>query len=135
MDIFLSINNREQVIKLPVAPSEFKIQSPVNNETFTTANLGDIKLLGLRGLKSISISSFFPVHDYPFLRDNSYKGFEYVEIIERWIDRRLPVRLVIPAAGINLPVTIDSFEYGPQDGSGDIYYTLVLSEFKLVNVG
>ncbi|WLR52468.1 hypothetical protein LC040_06080 [Bacillus tianshenii] len=134
MDFFLSINNREQVIKLPVIPSSFKIPSPVNNETYSTINQGEIKLIGLRGLKSITIDSFFPVKDYPFLRDRTYKGWEYVEIIESWIDRRIPVRLVITDTPINLAMSIDNFESGIQDGSGDVYYSLVLSEFKFIKL-
>ncbi|MEK5171821.1 hypothetical protein NST63_01005 [Heyndrickxia sp. FSL W8-0496] len=134
MDIFLSINNREQVIQLPIVPSEFKIPSPVNNETYTTINQGDIKLIGLRGLKAITISSFFPAKDYPFSRDKTYHGWEYVEIIESWIDRRIPIRLVATNTPVNLPMVIDNFEYGLQDGTGDVYYSLSLSEFKFVNL-
>lgn len=134
MDIFLSINNREQVIKLPVVPPSFEIQSPNNNETYNTVSQGDIKLIGLRGLESISISSFFPVKDYPFLRDRTYKGWEYVNIIKKWIDRRLPIRLVITDTPINMPCSIESFQYGVKDGSGDIYYTLALAEFKFINL-
>ncbi|KYG92350.1 hypothetical protein A0U40_05245 [[Bacillus] sp. KCTC 13219] len=130
MDIFLSVNNREQIIQLPIVPSEFRIQSPINNETFTTINQGDIKLFGERGLKSLIIDSFFPNKDYSFARDKTYKGWEYVEIIESWIERKLRVRLIATGSPINLVMTIDDFEYGVQDGSGDIYYSLVLSEFK-----
>lgn len=134
MDIFLSINNREQVIQLPVIPKQFRIPSPVNNETETTINQGDIKLIGTRGLKAITIDSFFPSKDYPFSRDKSYYGWEYVEIIESWIDRRIPIRLIITNTPINLAMTIDNFQYGPQDGSGDVYYSLALSEFKFIKL-
>ena len=134
MDIFLSINNRKQVIQLPIVPSEFKIPSPMNNETFTTINQGDIKVIGRRGLKSLTIESFFPLKHYPFSRSRTYKGWEYVEIIESWIDKRVPIRLIISNTPINLAMTIENFEYGPQDGSGDIYYSLSLSEFKFINL-
>lgn len=132
MDIFLSINNREQVIQLPVVPSEFKISSPMNNETFTTINQGDLKMIGQRGLKSLTIESFFPAKDYPFLRSREYFGWQYVDIIEAWIDRRVPIRLIATNTPINMAMTIENFEYGPQDGSGDIYYSLQLSEFKFI---
>lgn len=130
MDIFLSINHREQVIQLPIIPSEFKIPSPVNNEKFTTVNQGDLQAIGLRGLRTLTINSFFPSKDYPFLRSRAYMGWEYIEMIENWIDRRLPIRLIITNTPINMLVAIDSFEYGPQDGSGDINYTLSLSQFR-----
>lgn len=134
MDIFLSINNNEQVIQLPVVPTEFKITSPQNHETFATISQGDIKLIGLRGLKSIIIDSFFPKKDYPFLRSRDIFGWEYVEIIESWIDRRVPIRLIVTGTPINIAMSIDNFEYGVQDGSGDVYYSLALSEFKFIDL-
>jgi hypothetical protein len=134
VDIFLSINNREQVIQLPIVPSEFKIPSPVNNETYTTINQGDIKLIGQRGLRAITIDSFFPKNDYPFSRDKTYHGWEYVEIIEKWIDRRIPIRLIITNTPVNIAMSIENFEYGPQDGTGDVYYSLALSEFKFIQL-
>lgn len=79
------------------------------------------------------IDSFFPSKDYPFLRDRSFKGWEYVEIIESWIDRRLPIRLIITDTPINIPCAIESFEYR-LDQSGDISYTLSLGEFRLIQL-
>ena len=130
MDIFLSTMDRKQIIQLPIVPAEFKIPSPVNNEVFTTINQGDIKLLGRRGLKSITIDSFFPSKVYPFSRNTSYFGWDYYEIIESWIDKEMPIRLIMSNTPINMLMTIENFEAGLQDGSGDVYYSLALSEFK-----
>lgn len=137
MDIFLSINNREQVMRLPVVPSQFKIQSPFSTKTFDTINHGEIKMIGLRGLKSISWESFFPSKNYTFCKDRTYKGWDYVNTIEKWRDRRVPIRLIITDKSdndqvINIPVVIENFEYGVKDGSGDIFYSIVLSEFKFI---
>lgn len=134
MDIFLSINNREQVIKLPVLPTSIGVDSPQNNNVFESISLGSIKTIGLRGLKALDIDSFFPNKDYPFLRDRLYKGWEYVEIIESWIDRRIPIRVIITDTNINLAMSIENFSYSVQDGSGDIYYTLSLEEFKFIEL-
>lgn len=134
MDIFLSINNREQVIMLPVIPKEFLIKSPYKNEGFESVSQGELKLIGLRGLKSMTISSFFPQQEYPFTRDDTYKAWEYIEMIENWRERRIPIRLVITDTPINMAVVIENFEYGIKDGTGDIYYTLTLSEFKFITV-
>lgn len=130
----MSINNREQVIQLPVLPQSFEVSSPHNHETFETINQGQLKLIGLEGLKSLRLQSFFPVNEYPFNRDNTYKGYEYVNLIEEWRKRRIPIRLIITDTPINLPVVIDDFSYSERDGSGDVYYTLDLSEFKFVQV-
>ena len=134
MDIFISVNNREQVIKLPVLPKEFKIQSGMKNENYETISVGEIKLIGMPKLKPISLSSFFPNQDYPFLRDKTYKAWEYVNMIEEWNSRRVPIRLIITDTPINMACSIETFEYGEQDGSGDIYYTLSLEEFKFIQL-
>lgn len=134
MDIFISVNNREQVIKLPILPKEFKIQSNMNNQSYDTISIGEIKLIGLSSLKSISLSSFFPNQEYSFIRDKTYKSWDYVEMIEDWKERRIPIRLIVTDTPINMACTIESFEYGEQDGSGDVYYTLSLSEFKFIKL-
>ena len=77
MDIYLSVNNREQVLRLPVLPPEFSVTKPQANETFETVTQGQLKLMGTPGLKGISWSSFFPVRDYPFLKDRTYTAFGY----------------------------------------------------------
>lgn len=132
MDIFLSINNREQVIQLPIVPKEFKIPSAQKHETFETINQGDIKLIGPDALKELTIDAFFPSKEYPFNRSNQYMGWEYVELIESWRKRKIPMRIVITGTPINIAILIDEFEYGEQDGSGDVYYSMKLSEYKLI---
>lgn len=133
-DIYISINNREKVIKIPVVPEEINITSPFNNQTCSTISQGEIKLIGLRGLKTISWESFFPAHNYPFRRDNTYDAWEYVNTLEEMRDCRIPVRLIITGADINIAAVIDEFNYGLKDGSGDVYYSISLSEFKLVQI-
>lgn len=134
MDIFFSINNRKTVLQLPIVPSEFKIKSPFNNETWSTINQGDILLIGQRGLKSISFESFFPKKKYKFARTDKYNGWEYAELLETWRDKRIPIRLVITNTKINMLVLIDDFEYGPQDGTGDVYYSISMTEFKEIKL-
>ena len=133
MDIFLSVNNREQIVQLPVVPSEFTITKPRKNDTFETATQGDLKLLGPEGLRGIVINSFFPVRDYPFLRSRAYKGFEYVYIIDTWLAAKLPIRLIITDTPINMAVTIDNFEYTVKQ-DGDLNYTLECVSFPMPNV-
>jgi len=135
MDIYLSTNDRGQLLRLPVVPDEVGIKQSNKNETFSTISLGDIKLLGLPELAAISLSKFFPNHDYPFVHGSRLGAWEYVNTINAWRTQRTPVRCIVTGADINLLCGIDSFEYSVKDGSGDVYYTLELSEFRLVKVG
>jgi len=131
MDVYMTFNNREQVLKLPVVPKEFTITKPQKNEVFETVSQGELRLIGTPGLKGIVINSFFPVRDYTFLRDRTYKGFEYVFIIDTWILQKLPIRLIITDTPISMAVSVENFEYTIRQ-DGDLYYTLSLGEVKQI---
>jgi len=130
MDIFLSVNNREEVIQLPVLPSEFTVSKARNNEVFETVSQGEINLIGKEKLKSISWSCFLPMKDYPFLRDKSYNAFGYLYKLDTWYNQQLPMRLIITDTPINMACTIDDFQY-TIGRDGDMKYSISLSEVKL----
>jgi len=134
MDIFLSINNREKVIQLPVLPPEFTIQSPQQNETYQTIGAGEINLIGNKGLKSISFSSIFPAQKLAYSKNTSMFGWEFVKELEDMRDRKIPFRLIITDTPINMPVTIDTFEYGMKSETKDIQYSIELKEFRFLEV-
>ncbi len=52
-----------------------------------------------------------------------------VERVEK-IKRAGKVKLTITGAGINMYVTIESFEWGENDGTGDMNYTLTMKEYR-----
>ena len=133
--IYISINNNEEVILLPVTPEEYEISEEWENQE--VAGLRQpMNIIQNKKLATTSIESFFPSKDYPFLLNRSMWGMEYVETIKRWRQRRVPIRFIITKSGkpvVNMPVTIDSFTYS-EDKSGDIEYTLDLKEFTFVEV-
>ena len=130
MDIFLSVNNRAEIMQLPVMPSEFTVEKPQGGSVFETVKHNDLRLYGNPKLKSISFASFFPVRDYPFLRNRSMWGFDYVYKLDSWIAQKLPIRFIITDTPINMAVAVDSFEYTiSQDG--DLAYEITFSEFPM----
>ena len=131
MDIYLSVNNRAQVLRLPVLPAEFSVAKPQTNEVFETVSLGELKLIGRPGLKTISWSSFFPIRDYPFLRDRSDTAFGYLYTIDTWIKKKLPIRLIITETPINMACCVDDFSY-TIGKDGNMKYSITLSEVPLV---
>jgi len=131
MDIYLSVNNRADVIKLPVLPSEYTVKKPQGGTLVETVTGVELNLIGAPKLKSISITSFFPVRDYSYLRDTSMKGWDYAYKIDTWILQKLPIRLIITGTPINMPVRVTNFEYTIKT-DGDLWYTLELEEFNLV---
>lgn len=69
LQVFLSINNNEEIIQLPVPPEEYEVPSPWKNEQIDGLTQ-TLNLIGTRGLQSIEITSFFQrkVMTIPFYR-------------------------------------------------------------------
>lgn len=133
MDIYISINNREKVIQLPIIPEQITISSPQNNESYETISLGELNLIGKMGLATIEFSSFFPAAPLSFSHNDTMFGWDYVTLFEELRKRRLPFRIIITDTPINMAVTIENFDYGMQAGK-HIYYTMSLKEFRFIEV-
>jgi len=136
--IFLSYNNNSEVLQLPVPPGKYSGESPWNNQKIDALN-GTLNVIGVRGLRTFIVESYFPIegHDYPWIQNRSIWGRQYTDIIERWRSTREPIRLVIidnfGRLDVNVLVTIDEFPTEVRQ-DGDIYYTLTMTEVKLVVV-
>lgn len=122
-------------IQLPVPPAEFYITKENNNEVVNIQTLGEINLIGKSKLASISLSSFFPAKEYPFVQTRDLlKPYDYVKLIESFRTSGKPIRLLITDTDINDFFTIESFEYGEKDGSGDVYFTIAFKQYKTVTI-
>ena len=121
------IDNR----KIPCYAStsiEMRADGNAGHETVNVQNLGDVTILGKRGLSSIELESFFPNKDYSFAAYKKKQSpWEYVKKILSWQEKTL--RLVVTKTKINMQVVISSFSYGEEDGTGDIKYKLSLMEY------
>ena len=182
MEIWLKHSNSDQML-LPVTPSEFQITEKSGNTTVVVNSLGEINLLGKRGLKEGSLSSFFPNQVYQFAQ-GSYKlkkekhttntwktvkqkvyskkrkkyittekrvkttkvyytekkvnvaidkPYAFIKQLLTWKHSGTPVRLLI-GTHVNILITIETLEYGEQDGTGDVYYTIVFKEYREIEL-
>ncbi len=132
MKVELSFNNRQEGFILPVSPSVIEITEGHFNEKLKILNIGEINLIGKRGLIYLSISSFFPNKD-----SHLNKGKEplfYKELIEKWKRSGKPIRVIVTDMNLNLAMAIEKFTSSIKEGSGDIDYTLELAEYIFLNV-
>lgn len=137
MDFTLSYNNKEEVLVFPVVPNGgIQLSRDQDNQNFDGIN-HELQALGNMKLATFSITSFFPLKRYSFLRPySSINGWHYVRVIEAVRKRKIPFRaLHLDNNGqevFNLPVTVESFEYW-LDQSGDIGYTIDFKEYRFAN--
>ncbi len=132
--IELSVDNRREVIKLPINPSNVEFTEKQLNQVITLLNMGEVNLKGKRGLKHTKISSFFPSKKSPHYKYAKKSPNQYVTMLEEWKNAGKIVRVIITDLNINLAMLIDEFNYSMKEGDQDVYYTLSLSEYRTLNV-
>lgn len=134
MEFWLSFDNGAEKLRLPVNPSSYEIVRPAANKTVNVHGVGEVNLIGLTGLASTSIDSFFPLAYQSYCQ---YEDFpapqDCIEMIERWLFSGKPIRYEIKGAGVNMPVSIESFAYGESDAFGNVRFSLELKEYRFLN--
>lgn len=123
---------QDTLIQLPVVPAGYSIKTDNNNASIIVESVGELTILGESKLSEIALTSFFPSQNYTFC---TYNGFpnpqEFVNKFETWRTSKKPIRLVMTGTPINDLFSIESFEYGTNDGTQDINFTLNLKKYKV----
>lgn len=122
-------------LRFPVLPSEYKVSGSKGIETVNINAIGEIDLEGMRGLRTVSFSSFFPQH-----YDSSYCEFSrikkpgrYIKQIEQIMSEGI-TRIIITGTPINFSCRISSFDYEENDGTGDISFSISLKEHRKIAI-
>lgn len=138
IEFWLTNDRNTERVRLPVNPDSLNVTSPFGFNDVTVANLGEVSIFGDRGLKEFSFGTFFPADYHPAYCE--YRGFKapytYVAIIEKWRDRKLPIRFIVTGTKINYLVTVRDFTYEVERAGnlGDIYFSITLKQFKYLPV-
>jgi len=121
-------------LQLPVPPANYAIKRAQNNSVVVVEGIGEVSFIGKPKLAEIpSIVSFFPNQAYSFCQYSTFPApKECTDLIEKWMLSGNPIRYIVTGA-INAECTIEDFEYGEQDGTGDVYFTLTLKEYKVIS--
>lgn len=132
----LSWNNRAEVLRLAVAPQEVpEISRSGNNVNYVTTDVGTYKAIGEPGLIKLTLKSFFPNQYYTFCQYRHFPTPERsVEMIKKWQKSKRPIRLIITGL-LNDAFAIESFSYYKELGTGDIYFTLELEQYRFAEAG
>ena len=134
LELYLKEND-SNVLRFPVTPSEVICETSANISTESINDLGNVSLFSGVELKSIPIDSFFPNKDYSFCTYNNIeKPYELVRKLETWQNNGTKLRYIVSDGYTNIPVMINSFNYQEQDGTGDVYFSLSLIEYKEIKL-
>ena len=119
----------EKVV-MPVTPESFKASIAYKNSTVEINAIGEINMLGNRGLEVISFDGFFPAQKYEWADTNDTKPYNLVRKVKRFATTKKPCKIVISNTAIAMHCTIESFNYDEHDGTGDVYYSISLKEYR-----
>lgn len=131
MNFWLKYTDKDK-FKLPVTPRSFDVSVAHKNTVVNIVSLGEINLLGKTGLRSITLSSFFPAQDYYFAKADRKEPKYYIDKLEKWRKSNTIIRFIINGV-INMQCTMESFSWGQQDGTNDIYYDITLKEYRTIS--
>ena len=121
-------------IVIPVTPESFEIGVGYDNQTVNINGLGEILLKGKRNLRTISWSSFFPRQYYDFCQVSEAELAEpngYIALLILAAEAEMTVQVSISDM-ISIPMMLSSFNYGQDDGTGDVNYTISFTKVREV---
>ena len=132
--IELSAGNRRESFILPINPKTVDFVESQLNQRITLLNIGEANLKGNRGLITTSISSYFPSAKSPHYRYAKKSPAKYKAMLEKWKNNKMVVRVIVTDMNINLAMLIDKLTFSINEGTGDLNYTIELSEYRNLNV-
>lgn len=127
---YLEIAGKRYV--LPVNPESIKMDIPSNNQSNEVVKLGEITQLAVNRLKSLSFDSFFPTQEGSYINADGDQTppQEMVDKIEKAMNDKKPVRIIVTGTSINMLASIDQFEWEIKDATNDYYYSITFKEYR-----
>lgn len=149
MDIGVIFEYNNVLYQLPVNPAEISVKQDADNEDNSVVNLGQVTSIGSPKLKTLEINSFFAWDiNAPYVETKNSgvsiigggtvihsfkKPSEYVNFFRKIQSGKKPCRIIVTNRGINLLVTIESFQHTIEGGTHDRRYVLSLREYRVHN--
>lgn len=134
--MYLSWDQNQRVLRLPVLPESLEVSQSTELGNEKVFGLGEVQTEQVQKLEEISLSSHFPLQQYPYVTSKTLLlPVDYVRQITQLqrSDAAFYFVLVTPFMKVSLPVKISSFEWKEQAGSpGDLEYTLSLKKYRSV---
>ena len=137
--IFIAEENEIQleIANIPIVQAIEPIACETGDEEFTTINGKTLNLIGGKGLRNFSFSSFFPSKKYSFVSLFNFQSPKYyIKFFEKYRDAKITLRIII-VDGYKVVLNMlcrYNFTYTLRDRAGDVPFTLEIKEYILPSV-
>jgi LysM repeat protein len=125
----------DKELLLPVTPPSFEVSHGINIETINIHKVGDVVIPGYETLQAIRIDCMFPSKKYPFNQPGTnLDPYYYVNKFKTWCDKHRILRFIVSGTPVNVPVLISDITYGEKDGTGDVYASINMREYRELSI-
>lgn len=128
--IFLEPKSGRQ-LTMPVTPPEWEAELGREVEQVDMAQTGQVNLPGLESLFDERREFLLPSGERNYTVPG-YAGdpFAVVDTLVGWSREGTVLRLIASGTPLNVPVLLGPVRYGQRDGTGDVYATLVMRQYR-----
>ncbi len=128
--IFLNSKTVEQ-LTMPVTPPDFHVEIGRSITQLDMAQTGQVNLPGLEALFNEQQTFLLPASSRNYTA-SGYGGEPYgiVDTLTRWSLGGEVLRLIVTGTPVNLPIVLAPVRYGEEDGTGDVYVTLTMRQYR-----
>lgn len=127
MEIYFSVDDNKEIIKIPYVPPDVEIFSPLEYEMFENWKGQLLTLIGEEGLREITIESFFPGKIYKWL-GSVMLAPGYLDFFKRNRNKKFRIVVVSLSIRLNMLCTITDFTHRKKH-NGDVNYSLSIKEY------
>ncbi len=139
MDIYLSeISNASSTFRFPSLPEDsLTVQGETAYQTYNLIAMGNRQFPKGTSKHQVKWSATFWGEDRSGMSGINREWQDPTECISRlegWRQAGTPLTLIISGGGVNIDVTIGSFQFQPVGGHGDVKYSIVLNAYNQTRV-
>ena len=116
---------------MPVTPPSFQIELGRLVDQVDMAGFGQVNLPGLEALFNEQQTFLLPDSSRNYTQ-GGWTGDPYatVDKLVRWSTHGDVLRMIVTQTPVNVAVILPPVRYGQQDGTGDVYVTLTLRQYR-----
>lgn len=128
--IFRNVKTSQELI-MPVTPPEFFVEDGRAVESLDMTDTGQVNLPGLRQLFRERLEFLLPSSARNYTA-GGWMGEPYavVDRLTEWSNSGDVLRLIVADTPVNVPVLLGPVRHGQKDGTGDVYVTLELRQYR-----
>lgn len=127
MEIWLKQGKKQ--LRLPILPQEVGESGEQDNKTEIVNALGEVNLLGLQKLETVSLEAHFPKKPMYYDQYSGYPSPKKCVKLVKKMKKNGVIRFIVTPL-INYEATIEQFEWKYIDGTEDIHYTMEIKRYR-----